>query len=30
MNITRVVRPIAERVPAVDDLLADFFKRYGK
>lgn len=30
MNITRVVRPIAERVPTVDDLLGDYFKRYGK
>ena len=30
MNITRVVRPIAERVPSVEDLLGDFFKRYGK
>jgi hypothetical protein len=30
MNITRVVRPIAERVPSVEDLLGDFFKRYGQ
>ena len=30
MNITRVVRPIAERVPTVEDLLGDYFKRYGK
>ena len=30
MNITRVVRPIAEKVPAVDELLGDYFKRYGK
>ena len=30
MNITRVVRPIAEHVPTVEGLLADFFGRYGK
>jgi sulfoacetaldehyde dehydrogenase len=30
MNITRVVRPIAEKVPTVDELLGDYFKRYGK
>jgi sulfoacetaldehyde dehydrogenase len=30
MNITRVVRPIAEHVPTVEDLLGDYFKRYGK
>jgi sulfoacetaldehyde dehydrogenase len=30
MNITRVVKPIAEKVPTVDELLGGFFKRYGK
>ena len=30
MNITRVVRAIAEKVPTVDELLGDYFKRYGK
>ena len=30
MNVTRVVTPIAERVPSVDDLLGTYFKRWGK
>ena len=30
MNVTRVVTPIAERVPAVDELLGAYFSRWGK
>ena len=30
MNITRVSRPIPERVPAVEDLLGPYFERWGK
>ena len=30
MNVTRVVSPIAERVPTVDELLGDYLKRWGK
>jgi len=30
MNVTRVVLPIAERVPEVDDLLGAYFKRWGR
>jgi sulfoacetaldehyde dehydrogenase len=30
MNVTRVVSPIAERVPTVDELLGGYFKRWGK
>ena len=30
MNVTRVVSPIPERVPSVDDLLGDFFARWGR
>jgi sulfoacetaldehyde dehydrogenase len=30
MNVTRVVTEIAERVPTVDGLLGDYFKRWGK
>lgn len=30
MNVTRVVTPIAERVPAVDELLGAYFARWGK
>lgn len=30
MNVTRVVTPIAERVPSVDQLLGSFFARWGK
>jgi len=30
LNVTRVVRPIPERVPELDDLLADYFGRYGR
>jgi sulfoacetaldehyde dehydrogenase len=30
MNVTRVVTPITERVPTVDDLLGTFFARWGK
>jgi sulfoacetaldehyde dehydrogenase len=29
MNITRVAFPIPERVPAVEELLGDYFKRWG-
>jgi sulfoacetaldehyde dehydrogenase len=30
MNVTRIARPIPERVPTVEDLLGDYFKRWGK
>ena len=30
MNVTRVAFEIPERVPAVEDLLADYFKRWGR
>ena len=30
MNVTRVALPIPERVPSVDDLLGDYFRRWGK
>ena len=30
MNVTRVVTPIAERVPAVEELLGAYFSRWGK
>lgn len=30
MNITRIARPIPERVPAVDDLLGAYFGKYGR
>jgi sulfoacetaldehyde dehydrogenase len=30
MNITRVSRPIPERVPTVEDLLGPYFARWGK
>jgi sulfoacetaldehyde dehydrogenase len=30
MNITRIAQPIPEHVPTVDDLLGDYFARYGK
>ncbi|MGC2967968.1 acylating sulfoacetaldehyde dehydrogenase [Paraburkholderia aspalathi] len=30
LNITRVAYPIEERVPELDDVLGDFFVRYGK
>jgi sulfoacetaldehyde dehydrogenase len=30
MNITRVALPIPERVPSVESLLGDYFKRYGQ
>jgi sulfoacetaldehyde dehydrogenase len=30
MNVTRIARPLPERVPAVEDLLGDFFARWGK
>ena len=30
LNITRVSRPIAERVPSEDDIFGDFFGRFGK
>jgi sulfoacetaldehyde dehydrogenase len=29
MNITRIARPIPEKVPAVEDLLADYFEKFG-
>jgi hypothetical protein len=30
MNVTRVSRPIPERVPTVDELLGDYFARWGR
>jgi sulfoacetaldehyde dehydrogenase len=30
MNVTRVARPIPEKVPAVDDLLGAYFARWGR
>jgi sulfoacetaldehyde dehydrogenase len=30
MNVTRVARPIPERVPSVDELLGAYFTRWGK
>jgi sulfoacetaldehyde dehydrogenase len=30
LNITRVAYPIEERVPELDDVLGDFFRRYGR
>lgn len=30
MNITRIARPIPEHVPTVEDLLGDYFARWGK
>lgn len=30
MNVTRVVTPIPERIPTVDDLLGTYFARWGK
>ncbi|PKO92823.1 MAG: sulfoacetaldehyde dehydrogenase [Betaproteobacteria bacterium HGW-Betaproteobacteria-10] len=30
LNITRIVRPIAERVPSVEDLLGDYWRQYGQ
>lgn len=30
MNVTRIARALPERVPAVEDLLAPFFARWGK
>jgi sulfoacetaldehyde dehydrogenase len=30
LNITRVAYPIEERVPEPDDLLGEFFRRYGR
>ena len=30
LNITRVAYPIEERVPEVEDLLGEFFRRYGR
>ena len=30
MNITRVALPIPERVPTVDELLGDYFRRWGR
>ncbi|MFP3567967.1 acylating sulfoacetaldehyde dehydrogenase [Paraburkholderia sp. SIMBA_030] len=30
LNITRVAYPIEERVPEADDLLGEFFRRYGQ
>ena len=30
MNITRISRPIAEVVPTEEELLGDFFSRYGR
>lgn len=30
MNVTRIARPLPERVPAVDDLLGRYFERWGR
>ncbi|MCC6870072.1 MAG: aldehyde dehydrogenase family protein [Burkholderiales bacterium] len=30
LNVTRIARPIPERVPALDDLLATFFAKHGR
>ncbi|HEX3099121.1 MAG TPA: aldehyde dehydrogenase family protein [Usitatibacter sp.] len=30
MNVTRIARPIPERVPALDDLLGSYFARWGR
>ncbi len=30
MNVTRIARPLPERVPSVEDLLGGFFARWGK
>jgi sulfoacetaldehyde dehydrogenase len=30
LNVTRVAYPIAERVPEVDALLGDYFRRVGR
>ncbi len=30
MNVTRISRPIPERIPTEDELLGDFFARYGR
>ena len=30
MNVTRVARPIPERVPSVDELLGDYWARWGR
>lgn len=30
MNVTRIVRPIPEKVPTVDHLLENYFRRFGR
>ena len=30
MNVTRIARPIPERVPTVDELLGSYFARWGR
>jgi sulfoacetaldehyde dehydrogenase len=30
LNITRIVRPIAERIPSEEELLGDYWRRYGR
>ena len=30
MNVTRIARPIPERVPSIDDLLGSYFARWGR
>ncbi len=30
LNITRIAHPIPERIPDLDDVLGDFFERYGR
>ena len=30
MNVTRIARPIPERVPALDELLGEFFAKWGR
>jgi hypothetical protein len=30
MNVTRIARPIPERVPTLEDLLGPYFARWGR
>jgi sulfoacetaldehyde dehydrogenase len=30
MNVTRIARPIPERVPQLEDLLGTYFARHGR
>jgi sulfoacetaldehyde dehydrogenase len=29
MNVTRIARPIPERIPSVEELLGDYFEKAG-